>query len=204
MPLTHEESERLILVGPMQPAPFAPPEDLKSLPQVAVDGGIHAALNPVFWCGDGDSGFIPAGMPAIVKEDQNQTDIAFCLSAIRNWRWREMHLFGFLGGRRDHELANFGTLIAEASLRPRTQKISFYDDAGRAAAVVLPAGAHQLDLQGAFSIVALEPAVISLNGACAYEADHLMLFPLSGQGLSNEGRGIVSLKTDRPVIVFSA
>lgn len=201
--MTYQQSESLILVGPMQAAPFVLPEALKGLPQVAVDGGVHAALNPVFWCGDGDSGFIPAGIPAVVKENQDLTDLSFCLSCIREWRWTEMHLFGFLGGRRDHEMANFGTIAAELLLRGQSRKAVFYDGEGRISAMLFPAGFHQMELRGIFSVLTLTPAIISLGGACRYQAEALEMMPLSGQGISNEGRGIVTLKTDKPAIIFT-
>lgn len=193
----------ILLVGPTlgESARLAH-ADLGKLPQVAVDGGIAAAATPLLWAGDGDSGARPQHIPAAFKTDQNQTDLRFCLEGISGWRWTSLHLAGFFGERRDHELANYGELHQLLLRRPVTRQAIVYDGTLRVAARFLQAGQHRLDLAGRFSVLALEPAQLTLSGDCKYPAENLRLQPLSGHGISNEGHGAVALACDRPVMVL--
>lgn len=199
-------AESLVLAGPVLIQPLGAPQlgaiGLGSTPVIAIDGGIRFAASAFLWAGDGDSGRAPGNIPAMIKKNQDETDLRFCLNGIRTWRWHELHLFGFIGERRDHELANFGEIHAEMHRRPQFSRGVFYGGDRKPLAVFYPAGAHNFTHQGLFSVLAFAPVKISLAGKCRYPADNIMLEPLSGAGISNEATGLVNLRTTSPVAVF--
>lgn len=197
---------KLIFVGPMlskalQGAVLRQ-ADLIKVPQVAIDGGIAFADKPVLWTGDGDSGTAPKNTASFIKHDQNKTDLCFCLEGIQGWQWHELHLFGFLGGRRDHELANFGEVHAALKTRQKSSSAVFYDENGTASAFLYTAGEHKLSLHGRFSVLVLEPAQMTIAGACLFQAENLVLEPFSSRGISNEGFGQVKVHATQPFIVM--
>jgi thiamine pyrophosphokinase len=200
-------AESVILAGPVLKGPLAPPSlnvlGLADTPQIAVDGGIRFAHNPILWAGDGDSGVAPRHIPAIVKAAQDETDLRFCLNGIRSWRWRDLHLFGFIGARPDHALANFGEIHAEMKQRSRFQKGVFYDENLRPLVVFFAAGEHVFTHEGIFSLLVFERSAVTLSGKCRYPAEGLVIEALSGAGVSNEASGDVRLASGSPVaIVF--
>jgi thiamine pyrophosphokinase len=191
-------TEKLALIGParIQPLPAL------DMPQLAIDGGSRFAVRPLLWAGDGDSGKAPTGVPAFNKLSQDMTDLRFCLDHIHAWRWRELHLFGFLGGRRDHELANFGEIHAAMKARPAFVKAVFHGEDNTAAVLFLNAGAHTLELYGTFSTLVLEPASVTISGDCHYSREKVSLHPLSGHGVSNEASGTVNISSTAPVMIL--
>lgn len=199
-------ADRLVLVGPVMVAPMLAGDmdrlGLAGVAQVAVDGGIEYALKPVLWAGDGDSS--PSGTPAAFKRSQDETDLRFCLNGVRNWKWRELHLFGFLGGRRDHELANFGEIHAELKNRANFMSAIFYDDKPEQAVRFFRAGAHRVNISGAFSLLAMETAVADISGDCDYAASGAALPLLSGRGISNNGRGMVDITCTAPFMIVQS
>lgn len=196
------KTESLLLVGAAPFAIAAMPEDIFQLPTIAVDGGIDAVPGALLWVGDGDSGYVPQNTPAIFKTDQNKTDLAYTLDVIRSWAWRDLHLAGFWGGRFDHAMAVVGTLHAEMKQRPRVRRMTLYTPLGHVGAVLLPSGQHDLQIERAFSLLAIEDVRLTLTGACDYKADNLGLAPLSGQGVSNKGQGLVDISVDAPIVVI--
>jgi thiamine pyrophosphokinase len=195
-------AESLILAGPVLSAPLAPTAELRDVPIVAVDGGIRFAKGAFLWAGDGDSGSAPAHIPAMRKKSQDVTDLRFCLNGIYGWHWRDLHLFGFIGARRDHELANFGEIHAELKRRRKFARGVFYGQDLKPMAVFYPEGEHDFTHHGLFSLLAFEPVTVSLSGKCAFPAEDLALAPLSGAGISNEGSGAIRLRAGGPVAVF--
>lgn len=197
------QAERLVLAGPLLSqkleAGALSPHGLEEAPQVAVDGGVHFAKNPVIWAGDGDSA---GAAPPQFKHGQDETDLRFCLNGIRSWGWRELHLFGFLGGSRAHELANFGEIHSEMGLRPGFTRAVFYGAAFAPEVYFLQEGRHRLDIRGRFSLLSLLPSRVRITGACAYATDAIELRALSGRGVSNEGSGEVIFDSSLPFMVL--
>lgn len=189
--------DMLVLVGPMLGRKA---EKLK--PQVAVDGGIAYAVAPVLWVGDGDSAAVPKNVPTFTKHNQDETDLRFCLNGLRGWKWTELHLAGFLGGRRDHELANFGEIHAELKERPGFRRAVFYDGQMVPRIFFYPAGSHAISINGLFSVLTLEPSSVSVAGSCEFTAKKLPLAPLSGLGVSNRGSGEVRITCATPLMVL--
>ena len=197
----------LIVVGPVLDAPLDVARlgslGLSEAPQVAVDGGIQYAVNPILWAGDGDSGVMPKHIPAYFKESQDLTDMRFCLGGLRSGRWRRLHLFGFLGARRDHELANFGEIHAEMKHRDHFEAACLYDGDYRPALTFLQKGPRRFTHQGRFSLLAFDEAQITLKGACQYPAEGVLLPPLSGHGISNIANGEVELHASQPLLLIT-
>jgi len=191
-------TEKLALIGPVRTQPL-PSLDM---PQLAIDGGSRFAVCPLLWAGDGDSGQAPTGVPAFNKLSQDMTDLRFCLDHIHNWRWKELHLFGFLGGRRDHELANFGEIHAGMKARASFMKAAFYNEDNLASVLFLNTGTHTLELHGTFSTLVLEPASITISGDCHYSREKVSLHPFSGEGISNEASGTVSISSNAPLMIL--
>ncbi|MBU6475988.1 MAG: hypothetical protein KGL10_01185 [Alphaproteobacteria bacterium] len=200
------DAERLILVGPLQKNVLRPvllsPLRLAGVPQVAVDGGGAFAFKPVLWAGDGDSGRPPKSVPVAFKKKQDLTDLRFCLEAIRSGDWRELHVFGFLDARKDHELANFGEIYAFLKKRRKPSCTVLYDAKNRPCIRFFQAGRHRVALRGTFSVFVLEPAKITIKGKCRYPADNLSLPPLSGRGVSNVASGEVQIACSKPFFVI--
>lgn len=190
----------LWLIGPRAVPPL--PERLlqKNMPQIVVDGGNVSA--PMLWLGDGDSGFPPADVPAILKPTQDMTDFEFALDVLRDAAWRRLHLSGFTGGRADHALAVLGVIHAEMRRRASFEQAVFYDDAGDVTQRFFAAGAQSFRHEGGFSVFTLDAAVLGLSGACAYPAHRLPLPPLAGRGVSNSASGEVRIECDAPVLVM--
>jgi thiamine pyrophosphokinase len=175
---------------------------LGKVPQIAVDGGGAFAVEPVLWAGDGDSGPVPNSIPAFLKTNQDMTDLRFCLEGIRSWDWKELHIFGFLGERKDHELANLGEIYTEFKNRPKFSRAVFYSAQDRPHIHFFQAGETKFGLHGTFSVFTLETGEISINGKCRYQADKLLISPLSGRGISNEAFGEVEISCTHPFFVI--
>ncbi len=197
----------LILVGPVLPA-LLDAAALRALglgaaPQVAVDGGIHYALSPILWAGDGDSGYMPKDISAHFKESQDITDIRFCLDGLRTGGWRRLHLFGFLGERRDHELANLGEIHREMLARANFDEAVIYSADYFPSLRFLQKGSRQFAHQGEFSLLAFEAAEVSLSGDCLFKGENIQLPPLSGNGISNVASGMVTVQSTQPLLLVA-
>lgn len=192
----------VLMVGPVLDSPLSE-SVFPGAPQIAVDRGIRFARHPVIWAGDGDSSpeFVPAQPELTQKTNQNETDLAFALGLIRHWSWTRLHLFGFLGKRKDHELSNLGEVCQVLKSRPSSRAI-FYDSFNQSRIEMLSPGEHELVLQGPFSVMTLEKAKVSIHGECRYSAKGEVFFPLSGRGVSNAGFGKVNFSSDQVLLVI--
>ena len=196
----YPNSQKLALVGPVLDRPI-----ITDFPQIAVDGGVRYSRNPVLWVGDGDSGVPVVETPFLKKNNQDETDLLFCLNHIRDGAWTELHLFGFLGRRRDHEWANLGEVYQVLKTRLMTKKVIFYQcdlNVPQPKIYFYPAGRHDLPIKGLFSILSFEKTVISISGACEFSMNEQALDLLSGRGISNRGHGVVHLQCVHPLMVF--
>jgi thiamine pyrophosphokinase len=186
------------LVGPLGPAL---PDDLQDRHVIAVDGGARFVSRIDLWVGDGDSlGVPPPECPRFeLPVEKEESDLAFALSRIPAGV-ALLHLWGFWGGRRDHEWFNLGEVNRWLRDRPDAQAW-FYDDSGAVRARLLTRG--NLEITGGFSMATLEAASLTLTGACQYAISKPMVLPpLSSRGLSNHGTGGVRIESDRPVVIF--
>lgn len=208
-PLNHKLT--FLVIGPMpfsmkSIAPLLKDENTRL---VFIDGGlIHKGKllkkAPLLYkesisVGDGDSS---KKQMTITKIDQNLSDLSFFLKTFSRQNNIGRFVFaGFLGGRVDHEVVNFGEMILyikswkKKSPLPRLcfeDKVEF-----------LAAGRHEFWIDGIFSVASLEDNHIKVSGECAYQAKKwLKIGPLSSRGLSNQGQGKVVIQTKKPLMVF--
>lgn len=191
------QSDQLALVGPRLTRPMAP----TPFPQIAVDAGVRFAHQPVAWMGDGDSGKPNDPATAVWKKSQDETDLQFCLHQIEGGKWTQLHLYGFLGGRKDQELAALGDVCHAVKKHALCKNVIFYDEALEAKIHLYPSGWQAVCLKGLFSILVLEPSMMTITGECEYSMHEQMLLPLSGRGVSNQGRGEVHVESSAPFLV---
>ncbi len=185
------DCQRVNLIGP-----FFDGEAVTTEPIVYVDSGSEfRGPNQGFSVGDGDSSSQPLDEKLIAEKDYS--DLAYVFNSIPE-HFSDIHLNGFLGGRRDHEIINVGE--AHHFLKARTQPTTLnFNHKIRA----FSAGKWQITIQGTFSCIVIEPCQVVLNGACKYQShDGKVWLPLNSFGLSNEGSGPISIKNSGPLFIF--
>lgn len=176
------------------------------MPTVFVDGGADflpqsEASFAVVRVGDGDSVSDKlAGPPLdhLLSPHKDLSDLAFVLRELP-LSITALEMFGFLGGRRDHELANFGEV--EKFLRARENALVNFHSDHSVAAVAFSGQVLELSISGLFSVMTLEPASVHISGDCEYKFAG-PIPALSSQGLSNVGHGAVRLQSTKPAFVF--
>ena len=197
-----KNAQELVLVGPILKHGKI---NYLNLPQIAVDGGVHFSNNPITWMGDGDStqGDI-SRKSLILKTNQNESDLRFALNKIANITWKTLHLFGFYGGRKDHELANWGEVYHELKLSSHREKVIFYDECENPKIYILNtsllSSSHCIQVNGVFSVFSFERTTLSLKGNCRFNVDQFAMNSFTSQGLSNFGDGVVQVQNNAPLL----
>lgn len=192
--------EHVALVGPLLSTPPA-----LSVPTIYIDGGANFVLRrgaaPFVSVGDGDSALHALDKSLPAKKDFS--DLAFALHALPA-SIRLIELFGFLGGRRDHELANFGEAHFFLSRRPQPTRMNFYGESQIEVMGFSP-GDWSLELHGPFSFFLFESAAVQICGQCEYTVTEPLLLPtLSSRGLSNIGHGEVRFSSHGPFFIMKS
>lgn len=183
--------------------PILSQEIQTSIPQVAVDGGIHYATNPILWVGDGDSHQVKINdLSMKMKPNQDETDLRFALDEIQSFNWKVLHLFGFLGKRKDHEWANLGEVCHELKNKGAGTHAIFYEGL-KPSLTLYSAGDHEISLQGRFSLLSFEKAKVSILGECQYQMNDENLDFLSGRGVSNQANGLIHIQCASPFMVIN-
>ena len=165
-------------------------------PVIFVDGGARSRLGREgIAVGDGDSA--ECDMDILLNPDKDFSDLAFTLTQIPV-QYATLHLVGFLGGRRDHELFNLGEVYRFLKARPGTGQASFDNKVSGYAA-----GQWEIERRGGFSIVVLEDTRLTLTGNVRYPCQQPTRFGvLDSLGLSNIGSGTIYIGCDAPVYVL--
>ena len=165
-------------------------------PTIFVDGGANfRAKNAGLSVGDGDS--YDGELDERLKPDKDYSDLAYVLSSLPA-HFHKIELCGFLGGRRAPELANLGEVHYFLKHRHNPTRVQL-----DRAVTGFSAGDWQLEIHETFSLMCIESTKLTLKGDCEYPLNTLTrLDPLNSHGLSNIGRGRVTLKTEQPVFVF--
>lgn len=186
------DKQRITLVGPLVATDLVIEE-----PVIFVDGGSSLRENGIgIAVGDGDSSLHP--MDILLDPDKDFSDLAFALSLVPQ-SITELDIVGFLGGRRDHELFNIGEVVRFLRHRPKQTRVAF-----DRSAIALSGGKWQLSIDGLFSLMAVEPALVTLQGQCRYPIDPAKkIEPLSSFGLSNIGSGVISIENSNPILLLS-
>ena len=185
------DRQQIALVGPL-----ASQLPALSDPVIFVDGGSNRREGGIgIAVGDGDS--FQGELDIYLDPQKDFSDLAFALSLVEE-NFRKIDLFGFTGGRRDHELLSLGEVFHYLGRRnqPCHANIDTMIDG-------YSSGSWQLEVQGTFSLIVFSPSVVSLSGSCKYPiAAGTTIHPVSSLGLSNEGAGTISFTTTAPIFVF--
>ena len=185
------DAEEITILGPMDCNPGHVPE-----PLVLVDGGArHVDPGSGIRVGDGDSSDLP--MDHALNPDKDMSDLAFVLDNLPA-ELRHVRLWGFLGGRKDHELFNLGEVHRYLSSRQNPVRVSF-----ESVALGYSPGNWSFERHGLFSLAAIEPCRVTLTGDCRYPIEDLReIRPLSSLGLSNVGHGTIYLQCEGPAFIL--
>ncbi|WP_127717531.1 hypothetical protein [Halobacteriovorax sp. HLS] len=190
------ESSDVLLLGPcsiVNQKLFSSCVD--TMPILAVDGGVkHLNTKECISIGDGDSSNIKMDINFPTRKSQSDLQLALEHLSPKN---KAIYAFGFLGERRDHEWINLGEFTRH-TMRTKCQVIL----EGRT--LFLPKGIYEIEIKGIFSLMSLHENRVSLSGQCEYgNGETFELGPLSSQGLSNIGHGVVRIETLSALIVHS-
>ncbi len=188
-------------VGPM--GPNLHPE-LEAYPILAVDGGAHYSTKIDVWVGDKDSfeGEVKSEVSFSHPPAKDVSDLGLALHLLTHHLHYRLHFWGFLGGRKDHELFNLGEGLHFLERHPESQ-IILYNDKKQISFHLLGEGHWKFKHEGLFSLGTLKPTKVKLKGDCRFPIkDALSLSPLSSFGLSNEAHGDIHLETKGPVFIY--
>ncbi len=200
LPSTLSHKTEWVLLGPMGPGL---PQFLIDLPLLGVDGGAHFTEKMDVWVGDADSfqGDIHSSHIFRHPTGKDKSDLALALRFFDGPRHYKLHLWGLLGGRKDHELFNLGEALGFLGEHPECQ-VLFYNKHGKITFHAVGAGHWKFTHVGIFSLGTLKKTDVKLTGACQYPIPSAAsLEPLSSFGLSNQGHGEMQLETEGPVFL---
>lgn len=195
------EKSKWTLVGPLGPEV---PSFLLAHSIIAVDGGARYTPHIDMWTGDSDS---YSGQPIApqcypLSREKSKSDLGHALDLMTHLPNLDIHLWGFLGGRRDHELINFGE-VAHFSKTKDYLLASFYASNGNIEAKICSRGSWSFDHIGTFSVISFEEVKLQIRGQCKYLLEEpAQVRPVSSQTLSNEAYGIFDIISDKPFIVL--
>lgn len=201
LPVSLENSKEWTLVGPMGPQI---PEELITHPVLCVDGGADFCEHLDVWVGDGDSHQKIIKCENIFRfpPQKDSSDFALALSLFTTSGPVTLHCWGFLGGRKDHEILNYGAVLRFLEKSPASQ-VNFYLPDHKVAVKCVAQGEWKLNHSGLFSLASIKNIPIKLLGKCLYKLEQeTVLEPLSSLGLSNEAQGEFTLITQGPVMIF--
>ena len=201
LPVSLTHLKEWTFVGPMGPNL---PTSMGHQAILAVDGGAAFCHRMDIWIGDGDSHLESIDCKNIYQfpPQKSQSDLALALTFFHQSKPVILNFWGFLGGRRDHELLNFGEVLHFLETSPGSEVI-FYEQNTRVAMKCLGSGHWPLNYQGTFSLISLKNTKVTLSGACLYPLDQeTELSALSSLGLSNEAHGEFTLTNNGPVMII--
>jgi thiamine pyrophosphokinase len=196
----HEKTE-WIIVGPMGPKL---PKRFDGLPILAVDGGLHHVERFDFWVGDGDSAQAPSDESKTQKlpAHKDKSDLACSLENFHLEKPYRFHLWGFTGGRIDHELLVMGECHQFLKNR-QLSRLVFYNSQGKVAYEAFSRGDWTFSHEGLFSVIVIEESQVSIKGNVKYPVPKPLSFaPLSSLGLSNEAFGEIGISSSLPFVLF--
>jgi thiamine pyrophosphokinase len=189
-----------IILGPMGPEV---PLIFQGHPILCVDGGANYSPRMDVWVGDADSYHQEVVSDLMFKHptEKDKSDLALALEVFQETHHYKLHLWGFLGGRKDHELFNLGECLTFLEKHHQSQ-ILFYNEYGKLAYYMMSAGQWTFTHVGLFSLGTIKTTSLRLYGKCRYQMKKKeVLQPLSSLGLSNQGEGDIHLETDGPVFI---
>ncbi len=145
--------------------------------------------------GDGDSSKLP--MDFLLPEEKDYSDLKYALDLIPP-NVEKINLWGFLGGRRDHEFINFG-VVNNWLLKSKNKVVFLFEKK----VLANSKGALTIKIKGVFSLVVFQKTRVRLKGKCNYKLPKFKeILPLSSQGLSNLGDGEITIEANGPFFLF--
>lgn len=194
--------QQALLIGPL--ATSTPPAQLLQASAVmCIDGGIDM-MDPSeihYSIGDGDSAKNGRTLDEQLPVGKDTSDLAMGLQHLPAGL-KTIHLWGFWGGRFDHQLCNLGEI--QQFLQTHTAQIFLHNPEG-APMLALPQGEHSLDLIGTFTLLSLQTCHFTIGGECRYPlATPTRVLPLSAHTLSNIGAGKVTITCDHAFFCYLA
>jgi thiamine pyrophosphokinase len=202
------EYDHLAIVGPLFRRAHIP-----VMPTVYVDGGSDfradggwaaqkpapASSIPVISIGDGDSA--SGKLDEVLPAHKDYSDLAFVLRSLPA-HIRHIDMFGFIGERRDHELANLGEVHRFLSAHAGFAMVHIHSVSQTILAFCR--GRIDITINGIFSVMVFEPTIVKISGACDYPLAGDVVLPIaSSLGLSNVGRGEVHIESEKPCFIFA-
>jgi thiamine pyrophosphokinase len=191
------DSESITLFGPEK---FPAVGGENNEPVIFVDGGTKYRVGGEgISVGDGDSFTATdkqSELDVILPRAKDYSDFAFVLRSLPD-SIRRVQTFGFMGGRTDHQVINFGE--AHHFLRLRTETVLTFDHE----AWGLSPGVWRPRIQGLFSIINFEACDIRVEGLCDYQIkEAVKLQAVTSRGLSNFGHGQIEIECSGPVFIL--
>ncbi len=178
---------------------------------------------PIFWIGDHDGpypGPLPKesskteeGLPPEqifkLNPEKDHSDLYACLKKLEEVghleKATQLSLYGFIGGRLDHQLAILGDIsLWLEELEPRLRghiEVNLFDSLGREVIVIAMNGLKSHHV-GTVSIFTLKNIPVTLKGDLKYKGENLPISPLSSYGLSNEASGTFEVQGEGVLIAF--
>ena len=180
------------------------PEFLSNLPLLGVDGGAHHSEKLDVWVGDADSFNKEIHSSHIFRHkiEKDQSDLALAFDLFSGPCRYKIHMWGFMGGRKDHELFNLGEASKFLENHQESQ-ILFYNHQGKILFHLVGSGLWKFTQVGLFSLGTLKKTTVKLTGQCHYPIKKSQILePLSSLGLSNIGKGEIILEAEGPVFLY--
>lgn len=199
--LIPQQINEIVLVGPLGPDIIHP---LSVLPQIAIDGGEPYAHAPFLWIGDGDSLKKTPETPQQIalNPKKEMSDLAYAYELLLKHPLQKIHLWGFLGGRFDHELFNLGETSLYLMERTQTE-ILYYKESATPFMQFFSPGSWDFDFKGSFSLGVIHQAQMTIHGEVEYPILHQKpLRPLSSLGLSNRAKGKFLVESTTPFFMM--
>lgn len=189
-------SDEIYLIGPM---PINSPPPFIQSPCIFVDGGLNHQEFRVeglsLSIGDRDS--TTEQIDILLPSEKDDSDLAIALHTIKELPLKTIHLLGFLGGREDHQLINYGEL--HHFLAEKTQVSAFFENH----IIFYSKGHYHQNFHQTFSLLSFTHNKIKLQGAIKYERHEWSeLKLLSSLCLSNIAYGKFELQTKAPLLLF--
>ncbi|MFG1501280.1 hypothetical protein ABMA70_13820 [Halobacteriovorax sp. XZX-3] len=190
------KTNKLVIIGPMA---LTLPYIINS-PIIYVDGGLNhrpSDDHPYLSVGDNDSNTTSDNLDITLDENKDFSDLTYALTLIPD-NITEIKLFGFLGGRLDHQMVTLGSIHHFLKERKHQTRCHFEKKI-----IANSSGNFSFTHEGIFSILSLEEQEITISGACDYPLNgDKGVKTLSCLTLSNKAYGEVHITSKHPIFVY--
>ncbi|MFG1492841.1 hypothetical protein [Halobacteriovorax sp. ZH4_bin.1] len=190
------KTNKLAIIGPMA---LKLPYIIDS-PIIYVDGGLNhrpSDDHPYLSVGDDDSNQTNDSLDITLDENKDFSDLTFALTLIPD-NITEINLFGFLGGRLDHQMVTLGSIHHFLKER-KSQTICNFERK----LLACSSGDFSFTHKGTFSLLSLEKQELQISGACDFPLNtQKKVKTLSCLTLSNKASGEVHINSELPVFIY--